>query len=205
MASEHASLDAAAIDRKARLARLASVKRKQPPTENDEDNSSTQTPLDPQTEGLQISKHLSGRNYDYESRGPRLGFEKPPTEGQDTLEDRARTLAKAAQEQEKKEKEQEKPLDLFTLQPKKPNWDLKRDLAKKMELLDQRTDNAVRRIVKEKIEGQKKERTLNGNTNVAEGEELGIAGVDLVEGVKIREREEEEDERREKEEESDTG
>ena len=206
MASAHASLDAAAIDRKARLAKLASLKRKHSPTENDETIPSAETPSDLPTRDVQISKHLSGRNYDYGTRGPKLGFENAPTEGQDTLEDRAQTLTVVVREQEK-EKEQEKPLDLFTLQPKKPNWDLKRDLIKKMELLDQRTDNAIKRMVKERVEGQKKEkRALNGNghAKAVEGEELGIAGTDLVEGVKVREREEEE-ERREREEDSDTG
>ena len=202
MSSTHTSLDAAATERKVRLARLASLKRKHSPNE-DEDappESTKSQKFTPQDEN--DHPHLKGRNYDPETRGPKLGFETAPNEGQETLEDRAAALAEAAKLQEEKERN-DKPLDLFTLQPKKPNWDLKRDLTRKMEILDQRTDNAIARMVRERIEGEKR-KTLeqaNGNAALKQGENVGIGGVDLVEGVKIREREEEEDERREREEE----
>ena len=202
MTSNIASLDAAATERKARLAKLASLKRKQPPSEDQEATTVGGSLSQPSTKDSDTLKHISGRNYDPETRGPKLGFENAPTEGKETLEDRAQILALAAREQEEREKKDDKPLDLFTLQPKKPNWDLKRDLAKKMELLDQRTDNAIRRMVKDRIEGQKrkdKER-LNGSVGKVEGENLGIGGADLVEGVKVREREEEEEEKRERKE-----
>ena len=201
MTSNHASLDAAATERKARLAKLASLKRKQPPAD-DQAISSGGTLPGTSFEDLHTSRHLSGRNYDPEARGPKLGFENAPTEGKETLEDRAHTLAVATRDQEERERKEEKPLDLFTLQPKRPNWDLKRDLAKKMEVLDQRTDNAIRKMVKDRIEGQKmkdKERS-NGTGGDVDGENLGIRGVDLVEGVKVREREEEEEEKKEREE-----
>ena len=202
MASTHTSLDAAATERKARLARLASLKRKQPPNQEEEDPPES---IEPQSSVSQEpSNHLQvgGRNYDPETRGPKLGFETAPNEDQDTLEDRATALANAAIIQET-DKRNEKPLDLFTLQPKKPNWDLKRDLARKMEILDQRTDNAIARLVRERIEGKKKKGLdgANGTSAHTQEENLGIGGVDLVEGVKLREREEEDDERREREEE----
>ena len=202
MTSDHSALDAAAIERKARLAKLATLKRKQPHTEDDE--------TVPQPSGLasedldtDVNKHISGRNYDPETRGPKLGFENAPNDKQETLEARAKALADQAREQEAKEKE-EKPLDLFTLQPKKPNWDLKRDLVMKTKALEQRTDNAIAKMVRERIEEEtRKEREkTNGNvvTNGGE-EEVGIGGADLVKGVHVREREEEDDKRRELEEE----
>ncbi|MDI1487308.1 MAG: hypothetical protein OHK93_006577 [Ramalina farinacea] len=203
MASTHTSLDAAATERKARLARLASLKRKQPPNQEEENPPDS---IEPQSSVSQESNNhlqVGGRNYDPETRGPKLGFETAPNEGQDTLEDRATALANAAIIQEETNKKNEKPLDLFTLQPKKPNWDLKRDLARKMEVLDQRTDNAMARLVRERIEGEKKKGLgkANGTSAHTQEENLGIGGVDLVEGVKLREREEEDDERREREEE----
>ncbi|KAG8528065.1 uncharacterized protein KY384_006981 [Bacidia gigantensis] len=203
MSSNHASLDAAAVERKARLAKLASLKRKQPPTDGDESSGRTDTSPPDVAVFSDTSKYLSGRNYDATVRGPKLGFENAPSDGRPTLEDRAESLAQAAREQEQQEQKEEKPLDLFKLQPKKPNWDLKRDLAKKMDVLDQRTDNAIARMVRERIEDQKrKERDkLNGDLQNGDGESVGIAGVDLVEGVKVREREEEEEERREREDE----
>lgn len=50
-------------------------------------------------------------------------------------------LAKAA-EAEKEE------VDLLDLQPKKPNWDLKRDVEKKLEKLDRRTQRAVLELIR---------------------------------------------------------
>lgn len=40
------------------------------------------------------------------------------------------------------------PQDLFNLQPKKPNWDLKRDVEKKLERLDRRTQKAVLELIR---------------------------------------------------------
>jgi coiled-coil domain-containing protein 12 len=82
---------------------------------------------------------------------------------------------------------------------------LKRDLEKKLEILNVRTENAIARMVRERIESaQKAAKTKSGSGAVSAsegGEEMGMEGVALVEGVKLREREEEEEERREKEDE----
>ena len=190
MASTHTSLDAAATERKARLAKLKSLKRKQPDDTDDADsnyNANTELPSVATT-------YLSGRNYDPTTRGPKLGFEQAPTESEETLEDRAAQISEETSRKAAEEEKQDKPLDLFKLQPKKPNWDLKRDLAKKMELLDTRTDNAIARLVRERIEGAKKKLG-------AQDSELGMAGEELVEGMHVRERAEEEDARREREDE----
>ncbi|CAL8581896.1 hypothetical protein XPA_007576 [Xanthoria parietina] len=200
MTSTQSSLDAAATERKARLAKLKSLKRKQPdpaaeestglaPDIRDDSNTSDSLPI--------TSTYLSGRNYDPTTRGPKLGFEAAPTENAETLEDRADRAERETREKEAKEEQEDKPIDLFKLQPKKPNWDLKRDVARKMELLNRRTDNAIARLVRERIEGAKKKSTAGLGKN--DGQELGIKGEELVEGVHLREREEEEDARRETE------
>ena len=96
---------------------------------------------------------------------------------------------------------------MFKLQPKKANWDLKRDLARKMEVLDVRTDNAIARMVRERIEGQKKAQReaaavgggstggstgggMGGDEEVEGAENVGLKGEELVEGIHQREREE---------------
>ncbi|KAL9602266.1 MAG: hypothetical protein Q9219_001991 [cf. Caloplaca sp. 3 TL-2023] len=203
MASEHISLDSAATERKARLAKLKSLKRKKPETPTDESTepevARAGLHLDPERSSLSPSvttTYLSGRNYDPETRGPKLGFESAPTENADTLEDRADQIAQDTREQEAKEEKDDKPIDLFKLQPKKPNWDLKRDLARKMEILDVRTENAIARLVRQRVEIAKTKMTqLPGQENE---EKVGMKGEELVEGVHLREREEE-DERRERE------
>jgi coiled-coil domain-containing protein 12 len=204
--SSHASLSAAADDRKARLAKLKSLKRKEPePSYEDDDQSYTtqQDSTSPHPPTQEVSHlHLSGRNYDPAVRGPKLGFEHAPTTNQETLEDKAAELEeevrrKAAEE----EQEGDKGIDLFKLQPKKPNWDLKRELAKKMEILNVRTENAIARLVRERLEKKKEEARQDGRPGDGEAEGEGVLeGTAMVEGLRMREREEEEEERREREE-----
>ena len=211
MASNHATLDAAAADRKARLAKLKTLKRKQPASEIEESHSEPTISLpsdeSPAPTDDTTSKYLSGRNYDPETRGPKLGFETAPNADAETLENRAVEIALQTRHQDEKEGRDEKPIDLFELQPRKPNWDLKRDMARKLEVLDVRTDNAIARLVRDRLEGQKKKALgeRNGPGGVPDEESVGIGGVELVEGVHVREREEEEDVRRERERDEEDG
>ncbi|KAK3673708.1 hypothetical protein LTR78_006261 [Recurvomyces mirabilis] len=215
MASTQA-LSAAAQDRKARLAQLKSLKRKQPDTcqeAYEEEAPVRQTDETTPAEPDASSTFLSGRNYDSETKGPKLGFEAAPSEGKETLEKKAAALALETRRQAQEDEKADKPLDLFKLQPKKPNWDLKRDLDRKLEVLNVRTDNAIAKLVRERIAGQQKAAKekmggangrANGSDGVGaegEGEAVGLEGAVLVEATHVREREDEEDARREREEE----
>ena len=213
MASTQA-LSAASQDRKARLAQLKSLKRKHPDESQEESQGGEPAAKSPrheeQTDQPDITTtYLSGRNYDAETKGPRLGFEAAPSRGQETLERKAAALAAETKRQAEEEEKADKPLDLFKIQPKKPNWDLKRDLERKLEVLNVRTDNAIARIVRERIASQRKAAkatATNGGPNgsVQGGGDVEAAGIDgttLVEATNVREREDEEDARREREEE----
>jgi len=196
MSSTHATLRAAADGRKARLAKLKSLKRKQPGDEIVAPESTRS--LSPSTEPDVAKLHLSGRNYDPEAKGPKLGFEAPPTLAlEKTLEQQARDVEEEIRKKREEEEQDDKGVDLFKLQPKKPNWDLKRDLDKKLEILNVRTENAIARMVRDRIENaQKAAKTKSGQRAVTAsegGEEMGMEGVALVEGIKLREREEEEE------------
>lgn len=180
--SSQSSFSAATDDRKARLAKLKSLKRKQP-TDEIAPPESTRSPSPP------APTHVSGRNYDPETRGPKLGFESAPVGDGPTLEELAAGAEAEVREKALEEEESGKGVDLFKLQPKRPNWDLKRDLAAKLEVLDVRTDNAIARMVRERVAGPQ------GGKGVEGGE--GMDGVALVEGLRVREREEAEEERRE--------
>jgi len=129
-----------------------------------------------------------------------LVFELPPTDGEITLESQASKIAVEAAQTAKEDEEADKPIDLFKLQPKKPNWDLKRDLDEKMNILNVRTENAIARLVRERIQTAQKAAKEKNMDNEQDGEELGIDGGTLVEGVHVREREDAEEERREREE-----
>ncbi|KAJ5370244.1 uncharacterized protein N7496_006336 [Penicillium cataractarum] len=194
MSSSHASLDAASNDRKARLAKLAALKRKQPepeePTAAGEDSEIADNSASDVT-----TKFLSGRNYDAETRGPKLGFEQAPHEGKVTVEAQAAEIAEAVKEQAQKDEDGDQPIDLFKLQPKKPNWDLRRDLDEKLKILNVRTENAIARLVRQRIEtAQRAAKERGAPSNGEGGEEVGIEGDALVEGIHMREQEVNDDE-----------
>lgn len=191
MSSTNASLDAASSDRKARLAKLAALKRKQPEPDSQEGVTDNLEPSDASQEAV---KFLSGRNYDAEMRGPKLGFEQGPQEGQVTVETKAAEIAEAIKEQAQKDAEADQPIDLFKLQPKKPNWDLRRDLDEKLKTLNVRTENAIARLVRQRIEGaQRAAKERGASSNGEQGEEVGIEGQALVEGIHLREKEEQDE------------
>ncbi|KAI9673296.1 MAG: hypothetical protein M1829_004361 [Trizodia sp. TS-e1964] len=187
--SSHSLLEAHTADRKARLAQLKSLKRKQASSHEEENDL---PPPPPSAAEL----HLSGRNYSVETRGPKLGFEHAPTENETTLEDQAREIAQATAAQQRAEEAADRPIDLFKLQPKKPNWDLKRDLERRLAVLNVRTDNAIRRMVVQRVKGLQQ-----GARAGEDGDALGMEGVSFVEGVHVREREEMEERRQEEEDE----
>ncbi|KAF1960221.1 hypothetical protein CC80DRAFT_288822 [Byssothecium circinans] len=203
----HEKLSAAANDRKARLAQLKSLKRKQAP--DTEDTSSTPTDSNALTTSTSsaltttespsiTTTYLSGRNFDPETRNVKLGFDSTPiADPTKTLEYQAEQLALASKEAQEAEKKDDKGLDLFKLQPKKPNWDLKRDLEGKMRGLEVQTENAIARLVRERVEGTKRERIREGEKNGEESETVGMEGSELVEAMHLKEREEEDERRRE--------
>lgn len=232
MSTPHTTLGAAADDRKARLAKLKSLKRKQPedeivPPESDRQKSpappaaaraepSQESTAAEEEEEAQAQEardsdklqdiariHLSGRNYDAETKGPKFGFEAPPTLGpeEQTLEEQAAELEAEIRRKAAEDERDDKGVDLFKLQPKKPNWDLKRELNKKLEVLNVRTDNAIARLVRERLQARKDEVQKVGGSGTTDGDAVAAAleGGELEEIVRMREKEEEEEERIERE------
>ena len=210
--SSKASLGAAADDRKSRLAKLKSLKRKQPSASEDHHDDSSPPPPQQQDDNGPPSPpttdvarmHLSGRNYDPSTRGPKLGFEAPPTAGlaNPTLEEQAADIEDELQRQAAVDAQDDKGIDLFKLQPKKPNWDLKRELNHKLEVLNVRTDNAIARMVRERLAAKKPVGEGGGSagSSAPGDEEVGpLEGAAFVEGMRLREREEEDEARRERE------
>lgn len=189
------SLDAAAAERKARLAKLASLKRKRPGAEPTAEESLTDTTEE--EAASRSAQYISGRNYDLTTKGPKLGFEQQPESKHETVEGEALRISAAAAEQAANdEAEAQQGLDLFKLQPKKANWDLKRDLAERTKILDVRTQNAIARLVRERIQKAKETAQRKSDSKSDAEEELGVDGSTLVEAVHLREKEDEEDRRR---------
>ena len=213
--SSHEKLSAAANDRKARLAQLKSLKRKQAPTADEQDGDAlqttdsaandTSTPLTRTEEEPSVTTtFLSGRNYDPTTRNVKLGFDNVPVaDPTSTLEYKAQQLALESKTLQEAEKAEDKGLDLFKLQPRKPNWDLKRDLEQKMKGLNAQTETAIAKLVRERVEAQKASKKAGQKRNSAddEGEEVGMEGSELVEAMHLKEQEEERERRREEQEE----
>lgn len=205
MSSSIHTLGAASEDRKSRLAALRNLKRKKPDDDEELPGAPEPEQSNSPTPEADVSRlHLSGRNYDAETKGPRLGFDQAPNEGLDkpTLEEQAADVEAEIRQKAAEEAQDDKGLDLFKLQPKKPNWDLKRNLEEKMVTLNVRTDNAIAKLVRDRITGAQKAATNSTAVDSAkvDGDAVGMDGVALVEGLRVREQEEEEEERREREE-----
>lgn len=210
--STHEQLSAASNDRKSRLAQLKSLKRKQSPV--DDAPADTAPPSDsnalsaPEAASV-TSTYLSGRNFDPSTRTLKLGYTAPPIgDAASTLEYKAAQLAlETKQHQDQESRDADKGLDLFKLQPKRPNWDLKRDLKEKMKVLDSATDKAIATAVRERVEAQKRDggkekKKITEREGEGEGEEVGMEGSELVEAMHLKEQEDERERKREAEDEN---
>ncbi|KAK9495515.1 mRNA splicing factor [Lipomyces doorenjongii] len=174
------SLDSQVLSRKERLAQLRNLKRKRE-EERQEDAGATRNRLhegeqpgevqdlatsledseDARYDEQVIASILPRRNYDPDTQAPRQGYFEPPTASNvPTVEEEAARIERAAAvEDEKLQEEQgiedEADLDSSELQPMPVNWDLKRQLTDKLEILQRQTDVALNRIVRERLNGSK--------------------------------------------------
>jgi len=93
---------------------------------------------------------LKLRSFDPESRTLR---KHAPEDEEDTVEKNVEGLA----EQIIKEDEQKRAedLDLLNIAPKRPNWDLKREMEKKLAKLERKTQEAIHTLIRQRLAGQK--------------------------------------------------
>nr|XP_060639356.1 LOW QUALITY PROTEIN: coiled-coil domain-containing protein 12 [Anolis sagrei ordinatus] len=92
-------------------------------------------------------KELKLRNYtpeDEELKGRMVPPAKPAS-----VEDKVKDQLEAAKPEPIIEE-----VDLANLAPRKPDWDLKRDVAKKLEKLEKRTQRAIAELIRERLRGQ---------------------------------------------------
>ncbi|KAI8985392.1 cwf18 pre-mRNA splicing factor-domain-containing protein, partial [Pilobolus umbonatus] len=89
-----------------------------------------------------------------------------PDDIKDNIESETKNFTKEALAQAaEKEKEE---VDLFNLAPKKPNWDLKRDVEKKLDKLERQTQRAIYQIIRTRLEADE-------NANLADIVANGVA------------------------------
>ncbi|KAJ8097008.1 mRNA splicing factor [Lipomyces tetrasporus] len=176
------SLDSQVLSRKEKLAQLRNLKRKRDEA-RDEDGGSAgnHTHVEKLDDGQDPAIRLEGstddhnnndvgtsilprRNYDPETRAPRQGYFEPPTANSDipTVEEEAARIEREAAVEDDElpvekgsDSEVEVDSEASALQPRPANWDLKRQLADKLEILQRQTDVALNRIVRERLQGSK--------------------------------------------------
>lgn len=137
------SLEEHTQQRKERLALLRSAKRKR---EGD-----VPEDLGPEKDE-EISK-MQFRNYDPKTKAPKLGFlSSPAGNEEDTAEDRGRAvIASTLESDEAAIKVVDTPLDVTSIQPVKPNADLKRRLSEKLDRVRGKQALVVANLVRQKI------------------------------------------------------
>ncbi|KAF7295364.1 hypothetical protein MIND_01075900 [Mycena indigotica] len=99
---------------------------------------------------------LKSRNFDPETRT----LKKRPvfqddTEMKDTVENNVAGLAEKIITEDEQRRAQE--LDIFNIAPKRPNWDLKREMDKKLAKLQRRTQESIHTLIRRRLAEQKGE------------------------------------------------
>ncbi|KAF5358521.1 hypothetical protein D9756_001364 [Leucocoprinus leucothites] len=93
------------------------------------------------------------RNFDPESRTIKKHTRDDDVEMEDTVERNVAGLAERIIQEDKARQAQE--LDVFNIAPKRPNWDLKREMEKKLAKLERRTQEAIHTLIRQRLAAQK--------------------------------------------------
>ncbi|GAA5941001.1 CCDC12/cwf18 family protein [Sporobolomyces koalae] len=109
------------------------------------------------------------RNYDPETG---LARKHARTAEVETVEQETDGLADQVIAQDEQTRAQE--LDLTNIQPKKANWDLKRDLDRRLSKLKPKTEGAISQLIRKRLQAQKSSGTETAGTELVAG--LGQAG-----------------------------
>ncbi|KAG6865924.1 hypothetical protein C0991_010425 [Blastosporella zonata] len=95
--------------------------------------------------GVDDGSLIKSRNFDPESRTVRK--RNPLDDIEDTIEKNVEGLAEMIISEDEQRRAQD--LDVFNIAPKRPNWDLKRDMDKKLAKLERKTQEAVHTLIRE--------------------------------------------------------
>ncbi|XP_019385300.1 PREDICTED: coiled-coil domain-containing protein 12 [Crocodylus porosus] len=94
-------------------------------------------------------KHMELRLRNYNPEDEELKKRKVPQAKPASVEEKVKDQLEAAKPEPIIEE-----VDLANLAPRKPDWDLKRDVAKKLEKLEKRTQRAIAELIRERLRGQ---------------------------------------------------
>ncbi|XP_061918972.1 coiled-coil domain-containing protein 12 [Entelurus aequoreus] len=142
------SLQEQALKRKERLKAL---REKQLHGQEPEDGEPKHKKAAPEEEKMEERhRDLKLRNYIPEDEG--LKERQVPKAKPASVEDKVKDQLQAANPEPIIEE-----VDLANLAPRKPDWDLKRDVAKKLEKLSRRTQRAIAELIRDRLRGSEEE------------------------------------------------
>ena len=64
--------------------------------------------------------------------------------------------------------------DITNLAPRKPDWDLKRDVAKKLEKLERRTQKAIAELIRERLKKGQEDLVTSVNIGASTNQNLDV-------------------------------
>ncbi|ORX92333.1 mRNA splicing factor [Basidiobolus meristosporus CBS 931.73] len=100
-----------------------------------------------------VKPTLKFRNYDPLNSEFQASVAPVEREKIETVEKQVDGLTEAVLEEEQKKMKEE--LDLANLAPKKPNWDLKRDVEKQLNRLEKKTKASIAELIRIRLKGDK--------------------------------------------------
>ncbi|TFK54696.1 mRNA splicing factor [Heliocybe sulcata] len=103
-----------------------------------------------------LRKRRAGEDVDEENFDPETRTLKKRTQDDelgDTVEKAVEGLADQIIAEDEERRGQD--LDLFNIAPKRPNWDLKREMEKKMAKLERQTQRAIHTLIRQRLAAQK--------------------------------------------------
>ncbi|OJA18782.1 hypothetical protein AZE42_01620 [Rhizopogon vesiculosus] len=95
---------------------------------------------------------LLSRNYDPETKTLKK-YSKNEELTTDTVEKAVEGIAEMIIAEDEQQRARE--LDVFNIAPKRPNWDLKRDMEKKLAKLERKTQEAIHTLIRQRLASQK--------------------------------------------------
>ncbi|TBU35487.1 mRNA splicing factor [Dichomitus squalens] len=97
-----------------------------------------------------VIKH---RTFDPETRTLKKRTNDDDVQMEDTVEHRVDGLAEKIIAEDAERRAQD--LDLFNIAPKRPNWDLKRELDRKLAKLERKTQESIHTLIRQRLAAQK--------------------------------------------------
>lgn len=144
------SLQEQALKRKQRLKALRG--RQLQGRDQEDGEPETKRLLGEEEEGEAAERHRELKLRNYTPADEELKERQVPKAKPASVEDKVKDQLEAANPEPVIEE-----VDLANLAPRKPDWDLKRDVAKKLEKLEKRTQKAIAELIRDRLRGSEEE------------------------------------------------